>query len=177
MDSRIRRWRVLFVSGAVVGLVAALGAGSASPHSGLVLRGFGTATVDGVLAPGEWDTAAGHVFEAGVPGGGTVPGELRVMNDSSNLYFGVRLGTTAPTTSVAFGFDNDHDGLSPEEGDDGLAFGDLVVPPPGLSGFDTVRSGRGGCPAGAICGFRDPELGGTTDGAGMRTVQGGDTHF
>jgi len=171
MNARIRRWRVLFVSGAAAGLIVAFGAGSASPHSGFLLRAFGTATVDGVLAPGEWNTAAVHVFQAAVPGGGTVPGELRVMNDSSNLYFGVRLGTTAPTTSVAFGFDNDHDGLSPEEGDDGLAFGDLVA------GFDTVRSGRGGCPAGAMCGFRDPELGGTTDGAGMRTVQGGDTHF
>ena len=38
--------------------------GAATSEEGLSLRGYGTATVDGVLAPGEWDTAGRYDFSA-----------------------------------------------------------------------------------------------------------------
>ena len=152
---------VVCVVAAFVALVPA-----ASAHApGLVFAGFGTATLDGAFAPGEWDGAAALPFTAGAPGGGSVSGELRVMNDGTNLYLGVRLATSLETTSVSFGFDNDHDGVWPEEGSDGIALGFGV-----RNGFgDLVLSGRGGCPA-SLCGFHDVDLGGTVDAAGIRAV-------
>ena len=147
---------------------------SAGGHNDAFAFGaFGTAVVDGVLAPGEWDDASTLAFTAAAPGGGTVPGELRVMNDGEHLYFGVRVVTTTPTLSVSFGFDNDHDGIWPEEGSDGLALGFGV-----RNGFgDLVLSARGGCPVGSLCGFHDVDLGGSVDATGVRTVQGGETHI
>lgn len=147
---------------------------SAGGHAGSFAFGaFGTAIVDGALAPGEWDDASTLAFQASAPGGGTVPGELRVMNDGENLYLGIRVSTTTPTLSVSFGFDNDHDGVWPEEGSDGLALGFGV-----RNGFgDLVLSGRGGCPVGSLCGFHDVDLGGTVDASGARAVQAGETHI
>ena len=48
-----------------VALIAAA-PGAARASDGLALRGYGTAVVDGVLSPGEWDTA-GHVRLSGEP--------------------------------------------------------------------------------------------------------------
>jgi hypothetical protein len=77
------------------------------------------------------------------------------MNDEANLYPGVRLGTTSPTTSASFSFDNDHDEVWPEEDSDGLALGF------GVRNFfgDLVLSGRGGCPAGSLCGAAATRIG------------------
>jgi hypothetical protein len=148
--------------------------GAASAHApGLTFTGVGTATVDGVLAPGEWAGARSLAFTANAPGGGPIAGELLVMNDGANLYLGVRLGTSSPTLSISFGFDNDHDGVWPEEGSDGVALGFGV-----RNGFgDLVLSSRGGCPAGSLCGFHDTDLGGSVDAVGTRSVQGGETHI
>ena len=160
--------------GALAGLAAAalfLPASSAAHAPGVTFTGFGTAVVDGVLASGEWAGAQSRAFAAGAPGGGTVVGELRVMNDEQNLYVGVRLATPSPTLATTLGFDNDHDGVWPEEGSDGMALGFGI-----RNGFgDLVLSSRGGCP-GTICGFHDVDLGGTVDAVGARTVQGGETH-
>ncbi len=86
---------------AVALVVAAPGAARAS--DGLAFRGYGTAAVDGVLSPGEWDTA-GHVdFQANrspVAGGGTVPATAFVMNDATNLYTAVRVAVTTLDNSA-----------------------------------------------------------------------------
>jgi len=53
------------------------------------LRGYGTAVVDGVLAPGEWDAAGRLDFQANrspADGGGTVPATLFVMNDGTKHF-------------------------------------------------------------------------------------------
>src|SRR5690242_16819008 len=61
---------------------------------GYSLGGFGTAVIDGVLAPGEWDEA-GHVdIQVNVANGATTPGTLYVMNDDRNLY--IALGVARP---------------------------------------------------------------------------------
>jgi hypothetical protein len=160
------------VMAAAVVAALALPAGAAGHAPDRVFSAFGTPSLDGVVGETEWADASALAFQAGMPGGGTIPGELRIMNDASNLYLAVRLGTTSPTTSVAFGFDNDHDGVWPEEGSDGLALGF------GVRNFfgDLVLSGRDGCP-GALCGFHDVDLGGTVDGQGLRTIQGGETQI
>jgi hypothetical protein len=67
---------------------------SASHDTGLSFRGFGTATIDGVLAPAEWDGAGRYDFQADrapSEGGGTVPATLFVMNDATNIYFALRV--------------------------------------------------------------------------------------
>ncbi len=155
---------------AIAALLIPASAGSHAPT--LAFGAFGTAVVDGVLAPGEWDDASALAFTASAPGGGAVPGELRVMNDGERLYLGVRVATTTPTLSVSFGFDNDHDGVWPEEGSDGVALGFGV-----RNGFgDLVLSARGGCPV-SSCGFHDVDLGGTVDASGAVAVHGAETHI
>src|SRR4051794_40417304 len=103
-----------------VGLVLLLlwGPPPASGHApGLSLAGRGTATIDGVFRPGEWEPAATYGFGAHFPGSADLPSVLYVMNDASNLYLGVRV--TQPQlgfSSVSFAFDGSHNGqLDPRE--------------------------------------------------------------
>src|SRR5262245_15712851 len=158
---------------------------------GVVLSGVGTATIDGQLALGEWDSAGKIDLLVNLPlsdGGGTTPGTLLVMNDGANLYLGVKVMRTRLNTGslgfgldqVAFEFDNNHNGGPPEEGDDIL----LLSPGLSLSGvsnfFDEVRTGRPPCPAGGLlCGFLDNQLNvpGTNDGAGAATNNGSFSFF
>lgn len=157
----------------------------------LGLSGLGTATIDGVLAPGEWDGAAASAFLANVPandGGGTTPATLLVMNDDANLYLGVKvLRTQLNTGDFGFGldqavfeFDNNHDEGPPEEGDDIL----VLTPGVNILGvsafFDEVRTTRPPCPQGVgLCGFLDIQLDvpGTNDGAGAATNNGSFSFF
>ncbi len=110
---------VALLAAAVAGVVS-FGAQADTP--GLSLSAFGTATVDGVLAPGEWDDAAHVNFLVNLPEGGTTPGTLFVMNDGTNLYLAVRFARSAldPVNLVEFKFDNNDNGSGPENGDDEL---------------------------------------------------------
>jgi hypothetical protein len=65
-----------------------------SHHPGILLTGFGTAKVDGLMIIGEWDGASKIEFLANVPandGGGTTPATLYVMNDDTTLYLAVKI--------------------------------------------------------------------------------------
>ena len=166
---------------------------TAEAHApGVVLSGVGTATIDGQLAPGEWDSAGKIDLLVNLPlsdGGGITPGTLFVMNDGSNLYLGVKVLRTQLNTGslgfgldqVAFEFDNNHNGGPQEEGDDIL----LLSPGLSFSGvsafFDEVRTSRPPCPAGAglLYGFLDTQLNvpGTNDGAGAATNNGSFSFF
>lgn len=78
-------------------LVAMTGPTSASADDTLTLRGFGTAVLDGEIAPGEWDTAGRYEFQARrspEEGGGTVPASFYVMNDSTNVYLALKVAVT-----------------------------------------------------------------------------------
>jgi hypothetical protein len=69
-------------------------AGAAGASDGLVLRGYGTAVIDGDISPGEWNAAGRYDFQAKrapFEGGGTVPASVFIMNDSTNLYLGLRV--------------------------------------------------------------------------------------
>jgi hypothetical protein len=135
---------------------------------GVVLSGVGTATIDGILSPGEWDTADTLGFVANLPGG-TVPATLFVMNDAGSLYMAVKVEhNTLGRSSVAFEFDNDHDGTR-ENGDDAV----ILNTESGF--FDNFRTNEPPCPAGvneAACGFSDTDFGGTNDGDGVATNNG-----
>lgn len=136
-------------------------------HPGVVLTGFGTATVDGVMTTGEWDSASRVDFLANLPaseGGGTTPVSLYVMNDETHLYLAARFMRTSlglDTTSLFFEFDNNHDGQI-DEGDDafGMNVGKYLAP----EFWDDYRTFLPPCPANSICGLTDSDGGGTNDG-------------
>lgn len=136
-------------------------AGTASAHYGPVLSGGGTATIDGVLAPGEWDgsAAASTTTLASYPGW-PGDGEMRVMSDDTNLYIAVRIPFEPLTGfgvggAISLGFDNDDDGVLDEVGDDFW----LVNPI-----FQTNDGVLIACPPNPFaCSVADTAVGGTND--------------
>jgi hypothetical protein len=114
--SRIRRSLL-----AAVGLVtlALTVPRSAPAHNGVVLKGWGTPTLDGLAAPGEWDHAAAASMTVTYPEGPR-PATILVMNDRSRLYLGLRVAraTIGPNEGVEFHFDNAHDGDGGNPGED-----------------------------------------------------------
>jgi hypothetical protein len=128
-----------------------------------VLTGCGVATIDGVLSPGEWDNAAKFNLSVKVPGGGSTPATLYVMNNHVNLYAALRFNRTFvdPGNTLAFEFDNNNNGV-PENGDDVFGFTPPIF-------FDDFRTNAPPCPPGsgpASCGPSDTQGGGTVDGQG-----------
>ena len=72
----------------------ALAPGAAAADGEQAFRGFGTAVIDGDLAPGEWASAGRYDFNANRSsdeGGGTVPASFYVMNDATNFYLALRV--------------------------------------------------------------------------------------
>ena len=136
--------------------------------------GAGTATVDGVISHGEWDNAGQINFQAKLPllsGGGTTPATVYVMNDANNLYLAVRVErATLDVSSVAFEFDNDHDGVR-EAGDDLIHVNGHPSLPSAF--FDSFR---GPCPGGPPdflgCAWNDNQAGGSNDGQGAAANDG-----
>ena len=135
----------------------------------VVLGGAGTATIDGVLNPGEWSNAASINFAANLSpaqGGGTTPATFFVMNDQNNLYLAVRIERPIlDKTSIIVDFDNDHDGMR-ELGDEALLRN--VDPNGSVAVFDNYRTP---CQFG-LCAPVDTDDGGTIDGAGAATNDG-----
>lgn len=104
--------------------VLLLGAMASPPVEGhaieISLSAFGTAAIDGILSPGEWDQAAQFGFFANRPateGGGSIRATVCEMNDGVNLYLAAKI--TRPSfggdTTVAFSFDNHHAGVHQNE--------------------------------------------------------------
>lgn len=158
------RLPTLVALAAAVLTAAAVPAAQAHDPS-LRLRAYGTAAVDGFMAPAEWEGAAKWDFAANIPpgeGGGTAPATLFAMNDGANLYLGLRvMRPTVGSTSVSFTFDNDHDGVLYEDGDDTLLVNASDF-------YDEFVTRQPPCPSGAVClGIPDADAGGTTDGAGL----------
>jgi hypothetical protein len=129
---------------------------------------FGTATIDGRYAPGEWDGAARLDLAADLPtslGPGKVPVGVYVMNDDRDLYVAVRMGRPFAAATISLDFDNDGDGVS-EPGDD------VIVVNARGTGADLIDDFRTECPAGVqsafLCSAEDADPGhpspGTADG-------------
>ena len=86
----------------VAAAVIALTSGAARASDQVKLRGYGTAIVDGVLTLNEWEDAGRFHFQVDTSpaGGETVPATFYVMNDSSNLYIGLRASAPSPSNSA-----------------------------------------------------------------------------
>lgn len=163
---------VIRVTFALAVTAAALTVPAARAHNpALQLRAFGTAVVDGVAAPGEWDGAAKWDFAANLPPSGTAPATLYAMNNGANVYLAVKVARPdlGSSSSLHFWFDNDHDASSYEEGDDALS----------VSTFAGFRDGfvtkLPPCQPTYTCiGVSDAQLAGTNDGVGA--VRNDGTH-
>lgn len=138
---------------------------TSGPAPSEIQAGVGTAVIDGTLSSGEWDDAGQVSFNANLPGGGTTPATLFVMNNETDLYLAVRFQRSFvdPGNTLAFEFDNDNDGVA-ENGDDLL----LVNPASSPAFVDEFRTNISPCTSTseAACGFKDTDHGGTNDGAG-----------
>jgi hypothetical protein len=151
---------------------------TAASQSNVSLSALGTATVDGVMSPGEWASAAKVTFLINLPaneGGGTAPATLYVMNDVVNLYFALKAPRPSPfndTSSFVMEFDNDNDGIR-EDGDDAFVLNTSPYGPPTL--FDDYRYTCSFGPA--ACSAFDDADGGTVDGLGASTNSGGYTIY
>lgn len=133
----------------------------ATSAMGATLSGFGTATVDGVLAPGEWEPAGSVTFLVNTPGGGTAPATLWAMNDAINLFLGVEIAGTYERIGVDFEFDVD--------GSDTISDGDDAVVLNADVGYrDSVRTSSPAVCAlpGGLCGVPDTLVGGALNGTG-----------
>lgn len=146
-------------AGAAIFALCLLIPGSATAFNGTVLRGFGTATIDGVIGVGEWDPAGRVDFtvnRSSSEGGGTVPATMYVMNDATNLYVGIRVqNATVGFSTAEVLFDNDHNDSANAEGED-----DIYVDANGIffDGFVHQTS------PGVWDVVDDTDFGGTTDG-------------
>lgn len=136
---------------------------SASAHfMDLSLSGFGTATIDGVLSDGEWDSAETVLFNVNTLEGGTVPGRLQVMNNEIDLFMSIDFAAIAERNSASIEFDNNHDGVL-NSGDDGI----IINPEIGF--MDLFRDWP--------YSYFDTDRGGTNDGAGAFSNAGGHTVY
>lgn len=149
--------------------------------SGVNTPGFGTATIDGVMSPVEWDNAIKIDFQANVPsseGGGTTPATLYIMNDGLNIYFAVKVARPSfgYQTLLTVDFDNNNTGI-PVEGDDAVQMyaGNATSP----AFIDAYRCTCPGAPAGSAgCIIQDSSPNGcilpagTSDGSGAAINDG-----
>lgn len=128
----------------VLATLAAVALGRADDPA-FTLSGAGTAAIDGVLSPGEWDQAGTAGFMVRAPSG-RVPGRFMVMNDRDMLYLAVEIADDAARYALSIEFDNDNDGGNIETGDDILLYDPRLgfrdgFRDPLFAKFDTVDGG------------------------------------
>jgi hypothetical protein len=150
----------LIAAAVLVGVSVLTVAPASARRADVVLNaGPGTATIDGVMTPGEWDNAATRTFPVSVAGGGAVQATLFVMNDKSTLYVAFKIARpTLGTTHVGVWFDNNDNGSS---GEDGISF--WTNDPRGFS--DEFRCGSSWCLDSARDGRSDGQARASNDGA------------
>jgi len=147
--------------------------------AGLNPVGFGTATIDGVMSPGEWDNAVKIVFDANIPpseGGGTTPATLFIMNDGIYLYLAIMVARPSfgLLTELDVDFDNNNTGI-PVDGDD--SFQMLVGNTQPAAFYDTYRFTCPGAPVGSAgCNLQDTYQYGGILPAGYKNGDGNTTN-
>lgn len=133
-----------------------------------VLSGRGTAAIDGVFSPGEWENAGKVDLPLNRPveeGPGPAPATLYVMNDGTTLYLALKVARTALSRgSVSFSFDNKNPGVG-GPGDD------VILLNPEFGPFwDEVRTPDS-------LGVLDTDRGGTNDGSGAASNDGAYSYY
>lgn len=134
-------------------------------HSGVSLSAWTSTppTIDGIIGIDEWSSADTETFTMG-----TRSGIVYVMNDDTNLYLAVEIEDEEFSGDMArFYFDNDHDDVKLEEGDD-----NIVV----RSGGDFLDMVYTILPTGPTIAY-DTNVGGTNDGVGGSTGDGTRNYF
>jgi probable HAF family extracellular repeat protein len=127
---------------------------------------FGAAAVDGLLTDEEWNSAGQMHFSVNVPGGGSTPGTLMVMNDESDVFIGVVYERDEADLNayVNINSDRDNNGATYQIGDDLWS-----VNSDGISSWnlwDAVGVG-GACAPPQACRWEgDHFVGGRQDGTG-----------
>ncbi|MBF8290466.1 MAG: hypothetical protein HW391_1434, partial [Chloroflexi bacterium] len=131
---------------------------------------FGTATIDGVQRPGEWDAAAAVPFRIAMSqeaGGSSADATLFLMNDGKFLYAALRVGAVYDRLTMRLVFDRDRQ-FPLAQGDDSLEVTlDRAVTQPAPLPFRDLFFGSCG---GGTCWLDDTQAGsgnpppGTTDG-------------
>jgi hypothetical protein len=155
----MRRLVLFFGALIAVGLWASAGWGHAPPTvtSGLTAT---PPTIDGVLSPGEWASAATFPFTVSNFGG-----TAYVMNDGANLYIAATIAdpTCCGLNSLGLFFDNTHDGVL-------MAGDDALVANLGSSFGDDYYNGT-------CCFLSDSGAGGTNDVIAFGRVANGVATF
>ena len=142
-----------------------------------LISGFGTATLDGIMSPGEWDNSDCLEFEAILPPdprlfSETVPAALCVMNDSDNIYLGVRIDHGGFSGGgVTFCFDSDNGGAQKLGGDV------LQLSNTGVFVDGAFHTDCAGSPPRVLCIETDTNLGTTQDGTGAISDNGSSTFY
>ena len=151
--------RLLFVS------LCVLASSVAAARPVITLCPANRPQIDGVIAPGEWESAQTIDIQVNVPEGGAAPARLYVMNDAQNLYVAMRIVRAAADASstLSVNLDADYD-RTLSAGDDTL--GVFYDQSGGSVSFDNVHYTGGECPQDAVCSTADSERGGTNDVAG-----------
>jgi hypothetical protein len=133
-----------------------------APYVVAPLSGLGTAVIDGVFSPGEWDRAARLDVPVLLPrhdGGGAFTATVYVMNDAQNLYLALRAPLAATPENLLFTFDNDNDRVF-VEGHDALGLS------PASELGDWYYTTQSPCQPGFFCLVPDEFGGGRADGSG-----------
>lgn len=152
----------------VSGLVTSFSPFASGGGAVITFSGTGRARIDGTMGTFEWANADCRNYSAKLPGGGTTPATLCVMNDATNLSMAIKVTQqTDPFPSAFFSFDNLDDG--PSEGDDIITAGMGVF-------VDMFAKSDPLC-APAYCAERDVDYGGSSDGKAMLKVASGVTTF
>ncbi|MGZ4780021.1 MAG: hypothetical protein ACXV5L_12545, partial [Thermoanaerobaculia bacterium] len=122
----------------------------------VVWSACGTADVDGVLTPGEWDNAASQAITVNTAAGPQLA-TLYMMHDNLTMYFAIRFPETGfHAGSLGIEFDKDNDGVPFEAGDDAIVYNNQA------GFFDDFRQ-----PCGPdMCAPEDVSDGGSTQGRG-----------
>ena len=115
-----RRFRRFAAATATVLLAAAVPSVAGAHAPGIVLQGYGTAKVDGVLAPGEWAAAGQRSFVVSSPWGDR-EAHVYVMNNRRRLFMAVNIAVpTVSWSRVGVSFDSNNDGLATPGIDDAV---------------------------------------------------------
>ncbi|MEM7118716.1 MAG: hypothetical protein AAF614_40235, partial [Chloroflexota bacterium] len=149
----------------MAGLLFILGAAASAEAMGPALAGSGTATIDGLMTPGEWDDADSFDFYINDfhPGPGRLV-TLFVMNDKDNLYFALRM-----TGDVYYGeesmidLDRNRTKTVPDVGDDRWFVNTEIFPPTGMHVTTVDDQYITSCGAVYCTGSSDTSNGGTMD--------------
>jgi Leucine-rich repeat (LRR) protein len=132
------------------------------------LKGCGTAVIDAVLSPGEWERAERIDLTLNTPHQGTCDGTIFIMNDDDTLYVALLANYIEVGNTVSISFDSDKDQVL-GTGDDRILYN------PDIGFLDEAWTTASPCAG--ICPLPDTDQGGSQDGEAAFSQAGGFTVY